>query len=82
METTSTDAFTMRVASQTGSPTPKGLGNAVSALGSPQDVGEPVTATNVEDDDISPDDAPEIMLDDDDREVRAFVSVGVMKQHY
>ena len=73
------------VASQTGPPTPRlgdETGYTVSTLNSPRDIGEPALAISMDGDDISPDDAPEIMSEEDDGEVRVFISIGVMKHRY
>jgi len=73
------------VASQTGPSTPKlgeGQGSTNGTLSFPEDVGEPVLATSMDDDDISPDDAPEVILEENDGEVRDFISVGAIKYGY
>ena len=73
------------VAGQTGPPTPKlgeDTGYTVSASNSSQYIGESALATSMDGDDISPDDAPEIMSEEDDGEVRAFISIGAMKHRY
>lgn len=73
------------VASQTGPPTPNlggDQGNVIAALSPSQDVGEFGPVISIEDDNISPDDAPEVMLEEDDGEVRVFLSIGAMKHGY
>ena len=69
------------VASQTGPKLSEDLSNKVNTLQALQDVREPSLVADVGDDDISPDDAPEIMFDGDDREVRGSASRHTMG-HY
>ena len=72
------------VASQTGPPTPnlgEDQGNAIATLIPSQDVGEFAPAISMEDDNISPDNAPEI-ISEDDGEVRDFIAIGAMKHGY
>ena len=73
------------VASQTGPPTPnlgEDLDYTVSTSDSPHNIGESALAISMDGDEISPDDAPEIVSEDDDGEVRAFISIGAMKHRY
>ena len=73
------------VASQTGRPAPKLGGDPrdiVGTLDFPQEIEESALAISMDDDDISPDDAPEIMFEEDDEEVRAFITIGAIKHPY
>jgi hypothetical protein len=72
---------TMFVASQTGQPTPELGEETTGTLRLYEDVGESALTTSVRDDDISPDDAPEVMSEGDG-EVRDFISIGAMKHGY
>lgn len=93
MKTTCTNAAadqrvesdTVDVASQTGRPTPKlggDLDNTLGMLDSPRDTGESGLAISMDGDDISPDDAPEILSEEDDEEVCAFTTIGAIKHRY
>jgi hypothetical protein len=93
MKTTSTDAHanqrvegdTVGVAGQSGLPTPnlgEDQGNTLATLSLSEDVGEYAPAISMGNDDIGPDDAPEVMWEEDDGEVRDFISIGAMKYRY
>ena len=72
------ESDTVCVAGQTGAPIPKlgeGLGNTVGTLSYPQEIEDYVPDLNKEDDHLGPDDAPEIMSEDDG-EVRAIISIS------
>jgi hypothetical protein len=78
---------TVAATGQTVEPAPpelgESLGGATTAPCSPREVRESSSAVQIADDGISPDDAPEVMLDeDDDGEVRAFTYTGLTKCHY
>ena len=78
------ESDTVCVAGQTGAPIPKlgeGLGNTVGTLNHPQEIEDYVPDLSKEDDHLGPDDAPEIMSEDDG-EVRALISISGMKLRY
>ena len=75
----------VNLASEIGPSTPKlgeGQGDTNGTLSLLEDVGEPGLAISMGDDDISPDDAPEVILEEDDDEVRDFRSIGAIKHGY
>ena len=77
------ESDTVDVASQTGRPTPtvgNDLGNRGSTLSRPQEIEEPVLGC-IQEDDLSPGDAPEVMSEDDG-EVRASIAISGMKPRY
>ena len=66
------------VASQTGSPTPnleEDPGNTIGTPSYPQEIEDYVPDFSKEDDHLGPDDAPEIMSEDDG-EVRSLISIS------
>jgi len=73
------------VASEIGPSTPKlgeGQGDANGASSLPEDVGESCPTISIEDDDISPDDAPEVTMEEIDGEVRDIISIGAINHGY
>lgn len=75
---------TVGVASQTAAPTPKSgedLSDTIGTLSYLQEIEDYVPDFSKEDDHLGPDDAPEIMSEDDG-EVRALIFISGMKLRY